>query len=190
MQKAPHILIALFDASPEHAHFESPIITSRARMLAKELGSHGFGVVARIGSPVTVTVFNSLTDARALSVGLSPASSRREHESAYRLPFISTPTVFTGKGASGADGIALASGNAVLIFGSYAGVLENILGSMKDATVPIGVLTDEEPGAIHERVRILHPHLTAQLFVSHDSSVLVRELAEELRRRRLEEKLN
>ena len=49
MEKKSHQLIALYDASPEHAHFESPILTNKARTLGKALGKFGLGIVARIG---------------------------------------------------------------------------------------------------------------------------------------------
>ena len=183
MQKAPHILIALFDANPEQAHFMSPILSGRAALNSAKLG-----IIARLGSPVVAAVLESLSQTDTTSIALSPASSAVEHKNAYRLPFVSMPLIFTGKGATGADMIALESAQAVIIFGTYPNVLENILEAAKERAVPIGMISDEDPTDLHERVRALHPHMMSQLFVSYDPAVLVREIAEELRRRRLEEK--
>ena len=183
MQKVAHNLVALYDASPEHAHFESPIVSMRAQALGKALNSHHIGVIARLASSVAAAIFEAVRDGAAPSIMLSPASTSAEHQGAYRLPFVSHPTIFTGKGALGADMIALASAQAVLIFGSYPGTLENIFESIHETSLPIGILTDEDPTTIHDRVRARRPRMVAQLFVSHDPRVLVGELADELRRR-------
>ena len=190
MRKAPHSLIALYDANPEHAHFESPILSAKARALGTALGKAGLGIVARIGSPIVGNVLSALSDTAGLSVLLSPAATRMEHENAYRLPFFEHPIIFTGRGALGTDTIALSSASAVIIFGSYPEVLENILECAQDCRLPIAVLTDEDPTDIHERIRAVYPHLTAQLLVSHDPQILVHEIADELRRRQLEQKLS
>ena len=180
----------MYDASPEHAHFESPILTNKARTLGKALGKFGLGIVARIGSPIVAAALDALSDATAASVVLSPAATPTEHERAYRLPKVSHPLIYTGRGSLGTDSIAIHSASAVLIFGSYPRTLENIIECVGDTMIPVGVLTDEDTSDVHERVRTLSPRLTAQLFVSHDPHVLVRELADELRRRAFETKLS
>lgn len=184
MHTAPQSLIALFDANPEHAHFGSPILAERARALAKALSEAKLCVVTRIGSPVIATVLDSLKERGGTTIVLSPASSRFEHEKAYRLPIVPS-LIYTGKGAIGADAMAVASGEALTIIGSYPKTLENILEYVKNTTLPIGILTDEEPSAIYERAKSVHPRLSVQLFVSHDPATLVREIAEELRKKNI-----
>ncbi len=189
MQTKTHPLVAIFDAAPEHAHFESPALAAASRAVALALSHAHLGVVARIAPGVVGAVFGSL-DAGSTAVALSPASNREEHVRAFRLQVPEAPLVFTGRGALGADMMALASASAVLIVGSYPKVLEAIIDSARDTMIPIGILSDEEPSAVHERIRARDPRLTAALFVSHDPEVLVRELAGELRRRALNAKLS
>ena len=189
MEARKHPLIAVYDAAPEHAHFESPVLASHSRALGKALVAHGMSVVARIGSPVVGAVMASVVSREGSAIALSPAAHKDEHHRAFRLPVPACPVIYTGRGATGADTIAMSSAHAIVIVGSYPYVLEAILDHAKDVTGPIGVLSDEETAGIHERVRARHSHLTAGLFVSHDPEVLVRELSAELRRRELSAKL-
>ncbi|MBP7804803.1 MAG: hypothetical protein KA052_01110 [Candidatus Pacebacteria bacterium] len=189
MQKVPHTLLSIFDASPEQAHFESPIVTKKARALGKAIGHAGLGVIFRLGPAVVGHILAALEPMSVTKIVLSPASNRHEHEKAYRLPLLSIPVVYSGRGALPTDTMALNSSGGVIIFGSHKGTLENILECIKESRLPIGVLTDEDTPSIHERVRTVAPHLTAELHVSHDPDVLVKELSHELRRLMLEEKL-
>ncbi len=167
MHTKGHTFVALFDATPEHAHFESPILAATARMLGKELREAHLGVIARIASGVVGAVLGSLEDTTG-SVALSPASNKGEHVQAFRLPLPNMPLIYTGRGALGADMMALKSASAVLVVGSYPKVLEAIIDSAKDTMVPIGILSDEEPSSIHERIRARDPRMTASLFISHE----------------------
>ena len=190
MHTQKHTFVALFDATPEHAHFESPILAATARTLGAELSHAGLGVIARSAPGVVGAVLKSMEDGAVSCVVLSPASNSEEHKTAFRLPLANMPIIFTGRGALGADIMALKSANAVLIVGSYPHTLDIIIASAKDIMVPIGILSEEEPSAVHERLRARVPHLTSALFISHEPHVLVRELAEELRRRELSAKLS
>ena len=189
MEARKHTLIALYDAAPEHAHFESPVLASHARALGKALTDHHMSTIARIGSSVVGTVMASVGSHGGSAIALSPAARKDEHHRAFRLPFPTCPIIYTGRGATGADMMALASAQGILIIGSYPHVLESILDQARDIAGPIGILTDEEVPAIHERVRTRHPQLVAGLFVSHDPEILVRDMAGELRRRELSAKL-
>lgn len=186
MQNSPHILVALFDATPEHAVLADHVHTNRARSFGQALGKSGMGIIARVGSPLVTSSFGGLRDAGTTGIALSPATSHHEHEIAYRLPKLSAPTIFTGRGAYGTDTIALSSAQALAILGSHIEVLENILEHTKDHTVPILVLTDEDSSSVHERVRILHPGMLSRFVVSHDPNILVGHLSVEMRRKRFE----
>lgn len=181
--------VALYDASPEHAHFENQSLVVKARDLGRALAHHKLGIIARIGNAPISRTIAAHKEAGAISVVLSPASNRDEHERAFRLPLAFSPLIYTGRGATGADLVALASAHAMLVIGSYPQYFENILEYVKDTGMPIAVLTDEESPSLHERVRARHPHLCAHLFISHDPAVLARELADELRRLGLEKRL-
>lgn len=186
MQTTPQILVAIFDATPEHAVLADHVHTTRARSFGEALGKSGMSIIARAGSPLVTSSFGGLRDMGVTGIVLSPATSRHEHEIAYRLPHLSSPTIFTGRGAYGTDTMALSSAQALAILGSHVEVLENILEHTKDHTVPILVLTDEDPSSVHERVRMLHPSMTSRLIVSHDPEILVSNLASEMRRKRFE----
>lgn len=188
MQKTPTVFVSLFEATPEHAHFESPILSSRMRVLGTALVEAHLGVIARTGPRAIMTVFAALSGVGASAIALSPASSLEEHWQAFRLLVPQVPIVFTGRGALGADITALASSSAALIIGSYPDALESILDHVKDTEHPIAVLTDEDPAAIHERVRARNPRLVATLIVSHDPALIVRTLSNELRRRSLQKR--
>ena len=175
MQKK-HTLIALYDANPEHAHFENPIVIARARALGRALGNTGTRVVARISTPSVLAVLGALADAGVHSVALSPAATMREHEQAYRLPLVAHSTLFTGRGALGADMMAASSSGAMIVLGSYPEALENILKYAQEHAVPVGVLSDESPESIHARTG------NTRIFVSHDPETLARMMAEEIRR--------
>ncbi|MEI8130441.1 MAG: hypothetical protein WCG55_02955 [bacterium] len=189
MEVRKHTFVALYDASPEHAHFESSTPSIGARTLGRALGEAHLGVISHVGPTMVNTVFAELSCLSVVSIALSPASNMDEHTRAFRLPVPHVPLVFTGRGALGADTIALASSHAVVLFGSQVGKVEAILDHMLHVHIPIGILTDETPSTIHERVRAHHPNLTSMLFVSHDPKVLVREIADELRRREFTKKL-
>ncbi len=190
MKHAQHTLVALYDATPEHVHFESPFVMERARLLGRALGGAGLGAIAHMGPAIVTAAFAELHNAGIFSIALSPASNREEHTTAFRLPTLATPLIYTGRGALGADMMALGSAHAAIIMGSYPGALESIIDHARTTTIPLGILSDEEPSAIHERVRARNPHLGTALFVSHDPEILVRALAEELRRRELSQKLS
>ena len=177
--------IALYDVTPEETHFQNPILAGKARELGKALAQAGLGIIARINSPIVATTLQMLAERGGNAIALSPAVSETEHENAFRLPKLSMPLIFTGKGGLGADMIALHSAHAIVIVGSYPSRLENIIGYAKGRMVPLCVLTDEERSAIYERVRATDSTLAGQLIVSHDPAILARELAEELRRRHM-----
>ena len=189
MHKSPHILVALYDAHPEHAHLLESGHASKAHALGAVLGKAGFGIIARAGSPVVTTALSALADAGVAGIALSPAMTRGEHDIAYRLPHLGTPTIFTGRGALGADTVALSSSHAVVIVGSHPEILASILEHVKEQDLPVGILSEESGSDIHERVRNISPNLSARLFVSSDPEALVGLLSGELRRRRLSERI-
>lgn len=187
--RTEHTFVALFDATPEHSHFESPALLAKLRKLGAAITEGRVGIIARQSSGVVSTIFSMLEGNTAPSVALSPASNKTEHVQAFRLPMPPVPMIYTGRGALGADTIALSSASAVLVIGSYPRVLDAIMTSAKDTMIPVCILSDEEPATIHERVRARDAHLAGLLHISHDPEVLMRHLADELRRRRLSAKL-
>jgi len=185
MLKTEPLFAALLDASPEHAHLESPVLASRARALGTALGKAQIGIMARIGSPLVSTALGACRDAGCLPIAFSPAGSLTEHTQAFRLPLAPGALVCTGRGALGADIVSLQSANAIVVLGSNPDGFEHVLTLAKDTMLPIGILTDEAPASIHERVRARSARLTPLLLISNDPAILVREISAELRRRGL-----
>ncbi len=180
MQKQ-HSFIALYDANPEHAHFESPFLMNRARALARALSASHSSLITRISSPAISAVLSSL-DSHTSLVVLSPASNREEHSHAFRLPATSYPTIFTGKGAVGSDKMALSSASAVLIMGSHSERLENILDYAVGHNIPIAILSEESALEVHKRIHDKYSNSIKTIFISDDAEVLVRQISEEIRR--------
>ncbi len=142
MQKSP-TFVALYDATPEHGHFESPIHASRARALGRALGQAGLGVIARTSTSIVMPAVLSAAEHGSVAVLLSPAASMHEHANVFRLPNFSVPIIYTGRGAMGADSAALASAKAVIIIGSHPDAIKSLTSILGEYSMPIIVLSDE-----------------------------------------------
>lgn len=187
MNNPTHILVALYDAHAPDAHLVSDEHMAKARTLGHTLGSLGFGGIGEASSPVVSSILSALSEAGAFGLSLSPAASRSEHEIAYRLPHSAVPTLFTGRGAYGADVMALSSAHAIIIAGSEHDALEAILRSPDTAFLPIGVLSEEDSEMIHARIRSAFPEKTPVLFVSSDPRAVATYLSGEIRRKKWSE---
>lgn len=188
MHTSKLLFAALFDANPEHAHFESPIVLERARALGAALGKAGIGIMARVDTAAVLSALGASEAAGARVIAFSPAANKDEHKQAFRLSFPSCPLVYTGRGALGADLAALHSSDAVIVLGSHPHAFDAIIDQAKDAGLPVGILSDEEARSVNERIRTRHPNLTFSVFVSDDSAILAREIKDELRRKEFEER--
>ncbi len=183
MSESRTTLIALYDATPEAEYFSNPALVGLARELGSALAKSGIGMNVRPSSALTLAALGAHEGRGAVTIVLSPAGSRHEHEHAYRLPHGSAPTIYTGRGALGADKTALSSAHGMVILGSDQAMLKSILDYAKGHDMPVAVLTSEQPAAVHERLYAQHRPLAEDLVVSNDPAVLVRELAMRLRRR-------
>lgn len=173
--------VALYDAGSELALYGDAHAADKARELGVALGSAGLGGIARVGSAAINTALAVIAP-DAPVIALSPAASSLEHEKAFRLPPSSLPLIYTGRGALGADVIAIASAEAAIILGSDEEALWGILGCIGDRGLPIGILSDEKAADLHARSIARYPELIHRLFISGDPAHLVRELSAELRK--------
>jgi len=181
--KSTNHLIALYDASPLQGQFGHKTAASAWRTLAASIAQAGFGVVARVSTGTITAVLGSVHDERMDAIALSPAASKEEHMQAFRLPQMPVPTVYTGRGALGADVAAHESADAVVIIGSDDDSLAGILGCIGSTKHPIGILTDEEMQPLRDKVLRHYPHMIHHLCISNDPHTLMHELMSELRRR-------
>lgn len=178
-------LISIYDANSEQELLRNPEVVSRAHMLGFALGSSKVGVIGRIGSPVTSTILTTLTDKGGTAIGLSPATNHSEHEKAYRLPHVSFPLIYIGRGALAADLSALSSSQGIIISGSDEEPLLGILGSVGDRGIPIGIFTEENPSEVRNRISKHYVNLIPHIYISKDPNSLVHEVAFEMRRQNL-----
>ena len=81
--------------------------------------------------------------------------------------------------------MALASASALVIFGSQPHLFESVIEYAQGHLLPIAVLTDETPESVHARVAHLSPSAAASLCISHDPDLLVRQLTDEIRKRKI-----
>ena len=181
MQKK-YPLISLYDAHSEKEIFGNPEIVSRMHALALALAKARLGAVGRVGSSITTTVLTTLNENNIPVVGLSPAATEREHEKAFRLPHVSFPLVFTGRGALGSDIMALTSSHGILVAGSDEESLVGVLSYVGDKGIPIGIFTEEDPNMVRLKIKKQHPHLLIHVFVSNDAQKVIQELASGMRR--------
>ena len=184
MQKQ-YSLVSLYDAHSEKEVFNNPDVISRAHGLAHALAVSKLGAIGRVGSSVVTTVLTTLFGAGVSTIGLSPAATYREHEKAFRLPDVSFPLVYTGRGALGADVVALTSSHGVCILGSDEEPLLGVLGYIGDRGIPITIFTEENPNDVRTRINRHYPNLMLHVFVSNEANKVVQELMIGIRRNHL-----
>ncbi len=175
----------MFDAYSEKEIFGNPDIILHANNLSLAFVKAKLGIIGRVGSSVIDTVLTKLIENNIPVVGLSPAATEREHEKAFRLPHVSFPVVFTGRGALGSDFIALSSSHGMLIAGSDHESLLGILGCVGDRGIPIGIFTEENPSEVRSYLSKHFPNLMVNIFVSKDANNLARDISAEMRRQHL-----
>ena len=185
MQKK-YPLVSIYDAHSDKEIFGDPEIISRANVLALALSKAQLGAVGRVGSQVVTTILTTLAASGGTSVGLSPASTEREHKAAFRLPHVSFQLIYMGRGALAADVMALSSGHAVLISGSDTESLQGILGCVGDRGIPVAIYTTEPEQDVRTKVHQRYPHLAIHLTVSKDATKLVQHLFSEMRKMHLD----
>lgn len=187
MQKR-YPLVSLYDAHSEKEIFGNPMIVSNAHNLAQSLVKAKLGAVARVDSQVVTTILTTLIENAISVVGISPAATEHEHQIAFRLPPVSFPLIFSGRGALGADVMALSSSHGVVIAGSDEESLLGVLGCIGDRGIPIGIFTSENPAEVRRKVNNHYPNLMLHIFVLNEPDKLVRDIAFEMRKQYMEKK--
>ena len=187
MQKK-YPLVSIYDAHPEREVFGNPDVVSRAHSLAHALAHSKLGAVGSVGSSIVSTVLTTLSENGVHVIGLSPASTHIEHQKAYRLPPVSFPLLFTGRGAFGSDITAMASSHGLIISGSGEEALLGILSFLGDRGIPVGIFTEEGESDVRARIHNKYPNRMMHIHVSKDPNQLVQEIASEIRRQHLSEK--
>ncbi len=125
---------------------------------------------------------NGATSAGGLTVAISPARNRKEHESVYRYPVDSHVIVFTGMGRKGRNVVLIRSADACIFLKGGMGSLNEftIAFDTMGSTSAIGVLagggglTDEIPRLASLESRPPHAYLFTD---PHPESLLDKTLA-------------
>jgi hypothetical protein len=111
----------------------------------------------------------------ALTIGISPASSRDEHVERYRLPEDGAEIIiYTGFGLKGRNVVNIRSGDIVIIFGGATGTLNEFTIAYDEGKV-IGVLRGSGGIADHidEVLGFCKKPTTARVYFSSDPEVLL-----------------
>jgi len=112
----------------------------KAKELGREIAKQGAIVTtgATTGFPLWAAM--GAKEAGGMSIGLSPASSEREHDEIYRLPLdYMDLIIYTGFGFAGRDLLLTRSSDAVLIGCGRVGTVHEFTIAFED-NKPIGIL--------------------------------------------------
>jgi uncharacterized protein (TIGR00725 family) len=116
-----------------------------ARKLAESAGKRvaQTGNVLVTGSTTGLPNYAAMAAKKAggVSIGFSPAVSRREHIKVYKLPTASYDSILcTGFGYTGRDLLLVRSADAIVVIGGRIGTLQEFSVAFEEKT-PIGIVT-------------------------------------------------
>lgn len=161
-----------------------------AKELGREIARNGAVLVtgATTGFPLWASI--GAKEENGVSVGMSPASSEKEHVEAYRLPLdYMDLIVYTGFGYAGRDLLLTRSSDAVFIGCGRIGTVHEFTIAFED-NKPIGVLEgdwtmDETIRTIIERSNRDH----TKIVYSKDPKELVEKVIELVKKDKMEDRI-
>ncbi len=111
-----------------------------AGIVATEIALRGHTLLTGATSGLPYVAAKAALDAAGISIGFSPAASRREHLHTYRLPIDAfTSILYTGFGYTGRDLLLVRSSDAVIMVGGRIGTLHEFAIALEEHK-PLGVL--------------------------------------------------
>ncbi|MFH1979115.1 MAG: hypothetical protein ABII97_01905 [Patescibacteria group bacterium] len=135
----------------ETGHCNSEEVLEIARELGKEIVRHGAVLVTGATTGFPFWAAKGAKEEGGISIGLSPASSEREHIADYKLPTeYFDIIVYTGFGYSGRNLLLTRSSDAVIVGCGRIGTVNEFTIAFEDEK-PLGVL--EGPWATDEVVK-------------------------------------
>lgn len=157
-QKHPHLKIKLCVSGAAETGHCGPDALEKAKELGREVVRQGGILVtgATTGFPMWATM--GAKEEGGLSVGISPASTEKEHSEVYRLPLDYLDLIiYTGFGYSGRNLLLTRSSDAVFVGCGRIGTINEFTIAFEDGK-PIGILngdweTDEVLKTIIEKGR-------------------------------------
>lgn len=120
----------------------TPDSSEKAERLGYYLAKKGIVVVTGDTTGIPYSAAKGAKKGGGFTVGISPASSYREHISKYKLPYRFTDfAMYTGFGYSGRNLLFIRSTDAVIFICGRIGTLNEFTIAFEDKK-PIGILTD------------------------------------------------
>jgi len=111
-----------------------------AEQLGREIARHGATLVTGASTGFPLWAAMGAKEAGGLSIGLSPASTEKEHTEAYRLPLdYMDVVIYTGFGYSGRNLLLTRSSDAVFVGCGRIGTINEFTVAYEDGK-PVGVL--------------------------------------------------
>ena len=146
-------VVGVMGASENDALTESE--KARVKELADNLGAvlaqHGCVLVTGATTGLPDLVAKAVRSYGGLSLGISPASNRKEHLQNYKLPEDAADVIiYTGFGYKGRNVINVRSADIVIIFGGATGTLNEFTIAYDEGKI-IGVL--EGGGGVADHIR-------------------------------------
>lgn len=167
------IKIGISGAAMDMCYKDAP---KKTEQIGYDLAKEGAVIVTGETTGIPSYAVKGAKRAGGFTIGISPASSVREHTMKYKLPLVSDMVMYTGFGYSGRNLLFIRSTDAVIFVCGRIGTLNEFTIAFEDKK-PIGVLTST--GGIAEEIDHL---LTisrrgrARIVIDDDPKRLVREL--------------
>lgn len=190
-QKHPHLKIKLCVSGAAETGHCGPDALEKAKELGREVVRQGGILVtgATTGFPMWATM--GAKEEGGLSVGISPASTEKEHSEVYRLPLDYLDLIiYTGFGYSGRNLLLTRSSDAVFVGCGRIGTINEFTIAFEDGK-PIGILngdweTDEILKTIIEKGR----RENNKIVFDSDPKRLVEKVIELVKKDKVEDRLN
>jgi uncharacterized protein (TIGR00725 family) len=126
-------------------------LNSLAQKLCKAIVDQEYVLVTGATTGIPHMVSQAVRSIGGLTIGISPAIDRREHDELYRLPLDGADLIiFTGFGLKGRNVINIRSSDIVIIFGGGMGALNEFTIAYDEGKI-IGVL--EGSGGVADHIR-------------------------------------
>lgn len=117
------------------------VVREKAESLGREIAAHGLLLLTGATTGLTYIVGKSAREMGAFHIGISPASSEREHVERYELPLDSCDSIiYTGFGLKGRNVVLVRSCDIVLFIGGSMGSLNEFTIAYDEGRV-MGCLT-------------------------------------------------
>jgi uncharacterized protein (TIGR00725 family) len=153
----------------------------KAYDVGQEVIKQGGVVVSGATTGMPLWAAKGAKEAGGISIGLSPASTQREHVEKYKLPLeYFDLIIYTGFDYSGRNLMLTKSGDAVIVICGGFGTLNEFTIALED-NKPIGIFTgtggvSDEIGELMEKVKDPHNHGAGRVIFSDDPVELVTKL--------------